>query len=120
MRISDWSSDVCSSDLIAGQNQSSLRRTNVQPTLPRNGFADLSDCDIHASASGVASGRFAIYIRFRDEASTDQCLRSVQFGLGKARIGAGDLNLSRSEEHTSELQSLMRISYAVFCLKKKK
>src|SRR3546814_20022810 len=84
MRISDWSSDVCSS--------------NVQPTLPRNGFADLSDCDIHASASGVASGRFAIYIRFRDEASTDQCLRSVQFGLGQARIGAGDLNLSRDRK----------------------
>src|SRR3546814_3584656 len=88
-------------------------------------------------------------------ASTDQCLRSVQFGLGKARIGAGDLNLSRkragllclhrpfnsrerlprphpitrldehahnprSEEHTSELQSLMRISYAVLCLTQQK
>src|SRR3546814_11879222 len=100
MRISDWSSDVCSSDLIAGQNQSSLRRTNVQPTLPRNGFADLSDCDIHASASGVASGRFAIYIRFRDEASTDQCLRYVQFGLGKRseerRVGKECVSTGRS------------------------
>src|SRR3546814_8397013 len=41
-------------------------------------------------------------------------------GWQTERIGAGDLYVIRSEEHTSELQSLLRISYAVFCLKKKK
>src|SRR3546814_3384448 len=42
------------------------------------------------------------------------------FGAGGGKKMAADYNLARSEEHTSELQSLMRISYAVFCLKKKK
>src|SRR3546814_6647179 len=43
----------------------------------------------------------------------------AQFAVGKVLLGKGRL-IARSEEHTSELQSLMRISYAVFCLKKKK
>src|SRR3546814_243942 len=44
----------------------------------------------------------------------------IHSGIGKASFPAADLRANRSEEHTSELQSLMRISYAVFCLKKKK
>src|SRR3546814_5359196 len=82
MRISDWSSDVCSSDL--------------------------SLCDGHwrAAASFAALA-----------GSTHQDMKSTPL----AGFFAGMPNLFQgSEEHTSELQSLMRISYAVFCLKKKK
>src|SRR3546814_2327432 len=46
--------------------------------------------------------------------------RREEAGMAMVRIGAPTAELDRSEEHTSELQSLMRISYAVFCLKKKK
>src|SRR3546814_4262340 len=86
MRISDWSSDVCSSDLQAvGQLQQLLEQ-----------LLDVAAADVVA---------------------LDQRLEL----LGK--IGARAVQAYqpvRSEEHTSELQSLMRISYAVFCLKKKK
>src|SRR3546814_2985277 len=88
MRISDWSSDVCSSDLLE----------------PRNPFR-------HHRRRNAACAR-----------------RRAQAPCGndmdeQGGVGIDDCFLirttARSEEHTSELQSLMRISYAVFCLKKK-
>src|SRR3546814_1175960 len=82
MRISDWSSDVCSSDL---------------PTATRLPFRR-SPPVRHIDRSG---GRFSGIPR------------------AKARSRSPTSASVRSEEHTSELQSLMRISYAVFCLKKK-
>src|SRR3546814_4432274 len=63
----------------------------------------------HGAASGVAGNRHAFEYRVRIEAQDVAVLAGARFGL----VGI------RSEEHTSELQSLMRISYAVFCLKKK-
>src|SRR3546814_4618016 len=99
MRISDWSSDVCSSDLPLD-----LSRIGVGVTLAHiaNSFAKHRAID-----------------RILDEArqvalATAACRQQrAQSDVGFAR------NLeTRSEEHTSELQSLMRISYAVFCLKK--
>src|SRR3546814_7766212 len=96
MRISDWSSDVCSSDLCG--------------LHPCGGGVDLSFCQLKARVSldrRCASG--ADTIEFRDDG------RSPLVASLPGPIETG----SRSEEHTSELQSLMRISYAVFCLKKK-
>src|SRR3546814_8575289 len=113
MRISDWSSDVCSSDLGA------LRRLQV-----------LGD------GLGVAADRLHQLLALLDRR---RLLRSGDLeadGLGRLHPGAcakdhpcrdrqgpccleDALALHRSEEHPSELQSLMRISYAVFCLKKK-
>src|SRR3546814_7444269 len=88
MRISDWSSDVCSSDLV--------RRDVTAPfRFPRFFVTNPSPCP---------------YLPGRSE-------RKVFTELSGEN--ASELN-DRSEEHTSELQSLMRISYAVFCLKKKK
>src|SRR3546814_1359464 len=89
MRISDWSSDVCSSDL----------------RIP-------GDAAVNAARLGTAAERRNIGAR------PD---RGVDAGavLGDGIAGDGDGRAGRSEEHTSELQSLMRISYAVFCLKKK-
>src|SRR3546814_4448308 len=93
MRISDWSSDVCSSDLHA----LSLARAHV---------ADMGIVVLIAFHIGVAPG--VADQRCRD-AHRAARVEDVQY---RPLIG-------RSEEHTSELQSLMRISYAVFCLKKK-
>src|SRR3546814_1634102 len=101
MRISDWSSVVCSSDLEL------LRRADARGPL------------------GSLRDRLARPIHF-DQLATDQLiLEPASFLVTRMQIGgrAFDrhaLPRDRSEEHTSELQSLMRISYAVFCLKKKK
>src|SRR3546814_6149238 len=106
MRISDWSSDVCSSDLTArrsrlrGPARAGTRRACV-------GLA-LAPAPGRTRMPGAGTGR-------RDP----QLRHQRHHRLGRVRPadpGRGD----RSEEHTSELQSLMRISYAVFCLKKKK
>src|SRR3546814_19950510 len=71
------------------------------------------------------SGRFERQVRHRQDAAAPACLRYRRADLGRRRDVAAEISpsvskASRSEEHTSELQSLMRISYAVFCLKKKK
>src|SRR3546814_4215110 len=60
-------------------------------------------------------GRHTIGVGFRDAAPIDQTT-----GIGARSLHSPSPSGARSEEHTSELQSLMRISYAVFCLKKKK
>src|SRR3546814_3607859 len=94
MRISDWSSDVCSSDLIKAvlRCQTAQRRRHSGGIVTRTRkILDSKVVRLCFLASGITE---------RNE-------------LG-ARADA------RSEEHTSELQSLMRSSYAVFCLKKKK
>src|SRR3546814_4746935 len=102
MRISDWSSDVCSSDLGA---------------------------DDRARLLGVVHHRHQQGAKPEVEILLDDLGPSCQrAGDRLDRIGGDRLDLrqqrlhgvGRSEEHTSELQSLMRISYAVFCLKKKK
>src|SRR3546814_4095012 len=97
MRISDWSSDVCSSDLVEprrhDRHPADLGAAAVYPLLER---------------ANVALALSA--------ASDLQAKRSLGMGTGD-NIPFPPAGL-RSEEHTSELQSLMRISYAVFCLKK--
>src|SRR3546814_4270146 len=102
MRISDWSSDVCSSDLKMPDPITPFIAIVPTPILPisrRRSESEASACIIDHSR------RWRVpYSHLR--------LQSVQpFRRVKS---------PRSEEHTSELQSLMRISYAVFCLKKKK
>src|SRR3546814_4661349 len=99
MRISDWSSDVCSSDLTVHRRDDRDRR------LP----AASHHIDVRRIEVRVAVHR-------RDRIRTDRRRGQVDHALAMR-----DQHLAvRSEEHTSELQSLMRISYAVFCLKKKK
>src|SRR3546814_3692231 len=98
MRISDWSSDVCSSDLSENRR---LRNELLIARARERRLAVLADENQHLRE--LLGGT-----------------RSMQLGVRLATIVDVDLDPSRSEEHTSELQSLMRISYAVFCLKKKK
>src|SRR3546814_6052127 len=113
MRISDWSSDVCSSDLqlakggparhlLAAQSRGAVVRH-----VHRRDVADLLTLAIEADVLE----RHGDARRVTGEQGQDHL---VAIGLAKM------IHLGRSEEHTSELQSLMRISYAVFCLKKKK
>src|SRR3546814_7753015 len=99
MRISDWSSDVCSSDLGGGV----LRDPG------------------HAPECVVLVPDHVVYVLGQRQDAVDRLSQHV-IGHGGNPVSGGvghDLHGRRSEEHTSELQSLMRISYAVFCLKKK-
>src|SRR3546814_9504024 len=103
MRISDWSSDVCSSDLRVRR----VRRP--QAARPRVRGHRLDD-----------GGRQLPKFAHRDGG---RYAADLAFGAGRpypAFGAASRRRAGRSEEHTSELQSLMRISSAVFCLKKKK
>src|SRR3546814_7343782 len=101
MRISDWSSDVCSSDLAGVGNAVQIRGTDANRT-EINGVSTI----------GSGAGRSGI--SFEDLPAA--LIASVEV----TKVPTAQTIEGRSEEHTSELQSLMRISYAVFCLKKKK
>src|SRR3546814_4515235 len=124
MRISDWSSDVCSSDL------------RESGKAAENAAAD-ADRGVRWAATPGADGEpcqtAQLADRIADEEDADRQPQHIRRGLGERRHaerhaeGSADekgrcarpveLRPQRSEEHTSELQSLMRISSAVFCLK---
>src|SRR3546814_5712438 len=116
MRISDWSSDVCSSDL-----EEDDRQDNVQDRYP--GHRLLGDRVIGVARLNVRPGLRERVDRGRAGTAGHAIAglheridrRILAHHLRIAATCAGD---GRSEEHTSELQSLMRISYAVFCLHK--
>src|SRR3546814_5117926 len=105
MRISDWSSDVCSSDLSFASSRIAGILASIDAANP---IKDASDA----------------------RSRLNEFTQDKSYSLGKVRIDLPYIQISsmpgkfkdyvRSEEHTSELQSLMRISYAVFCLKKNK
>src|SRR3546814_8814049 len=107
MRISDWSSDVCSSDLLA-PCPSRCRDARVCP--------DPGGCRISRAPPDSPDRWHPLQI---DPAWLDRWERHALQSCGPGRALPASQPLYRSEEHTSELQSLMRISYAVFCLKKK-
>src|SRR3546814_8914202 len=101
MRISDWSSDVCSSDLH-------------QPLQVAAAAVDI-DPGHRTSILAAQHRRAVAHLHAGDGAERDLLARRRQ-----DRQASEFADTVRSEEHTSELQSLMRTSYAVFCLKKKK
>src|SRR3546814_1325002 len=118
MRISDWSSDVCSSDLenITIVALKGDRRVNDRVYLRSYAF---NYCGVDAR---VIARNAVVVISMEMH---DRCARASAAYTLRDEIVDPDRNQGlafpapRSEEHTSELQSLMRISYAVFCLKKK-
>src|SRR3546814_4965271 len=117
MRISDWSSDVCSSDLLSCRGgQFVCTILNMSLGGAKVALSDARDC---AGGVTLLGDRFeglpAVVVWQRGR------LVGLQFKGEPATVARalGDLLPARSEEHTSELQSLMRSSYAVFCLKKK-
>src|SRR3546814_4486528 len=140
MRISDWSSDVCSSDLLISLIQRTHPNRSVEPhaSLGQVLETQLEDGELDFAIIAGPSTRTAIashsigQVQFvwvaapglyrgdhplRAQDVAGQTLVTLPNSAGTVRILDEWL---RSEEHTSELQSLMRTSYAVFCLKKKK
>src|SRR3546814_1539335 len=121
MRISDWNSDVCSSDLTGAllrpediDKMLAARKPYKQWLKTRMKRLEASLSDDPNSLDVMPPDTVATYhkmfqLTFEER---DQVLRPL--------AQAGAEAIGRSEEHTSELQSLMRNSYAVFCLKKKK
>src|SRR3546814_2569255 len=112
MRISDWSSDVCSSDLAT------VDRNNGAPAWTRR-------LAFVAASAAMPAALLALGLHGADMLGQPPSAlltpapwsaATASSFMATALLAA----LARSEEHTSELQSLMRISYAVFCLKKKK
>src|SRR3546814_2065508 len=123
MRISDWSSDVCSSDLLL---------IGTQLVTKGYHFPDLTLVGVVDADLGLGGG---------DLRASERTFQQIQQVAGRAGRGqkpgrvllqthqpeapviealvSGDSEGFRSEEHTSGIQSLMRISYAVFCLKTK-
>src|SRR3546814_4187092 len=123
MRMSDWSSDVCSSDLcrleqnlarledawpdgayvmrclLSGQTRMRANGSLPSSLLPRIKACDQRSCELDRSVGGSKRNSCPVWT---PGAWEDQSMRAIPL---------------RSEEHTSELQSLMRISYAVLCLK---
>src|SRR3546814_10720655 len=110
MRISDWSSDVCSSDLWQG------RLTEIIKT----GGANVSPLEIDDVLAMYPGIRRAQTVGVPHDTLSEMVVSCVVPQAGVALDEAAIRAFLRSEEHTSELQSLMRISYAVFCLKNKK
>src|SRR3546814_1294516 len=112
MRISDWSSDVCSSDLSHLALELAGRESRRPPRYQEEGFPARTGLRVGDGQHDGQTGTGPV---------GDELLFSIEhpatFGT---RRPAGNGGKIKSEEHTSELQSLMRISYAVFCLKKKK
>src|SRR3546814_2389696 len=140
MRISDWSSDVCSSDLIVVlhsslhslvANSATLAAAHLtDASTPPPGGTFLRDAEGRLNGVLLETAAFIIHGAM-PKPTLDQRLATLDaaqqryfaHGYTHAQDDAtlfGDIAFfTRSEEHTSELQSLMRISYAVFCLKKK-
>src|SRR3546814_3198416 len=136
MRISDWSSDVCSSDLLE-------MLLDEEPLPPKVIFAEtlrrcqersvISEQDVKDLRKLMTLRNPLSHFRANDDPATlmqrvlqtrqspqSHLLRDTTFAISMAiRLLSLPAFRLRSEEHTSELQSLMRISYAVFCLKKK-
>src|SRR3546814_4178377 len=133
MRISDWSSDVCSSDLK--RHEIGARADREQRRIAVGGVKDVAREPRHPHAADRADG--AADADHRSHRAARENVRRQRIEIGRERLVRGgrkpdhqhrdpdavdrlrEEDRQRSEEHTSELQSLMRISYAVFCLKKK-
>src|SRR3546814_2515294 len=116
MRISDWSSDVCSSDLGCADGLHLLARREERtggadhPLIPRQPGGDGDPAFADLSQRHGAALHLVVLVHNHDKGARRIALHR---GFRKQRL------VRRSEEHTSELQSLLRNSYAVFCLKKK-
>src|SRR3546814_3456061 len=106
MRISDWSSDVCSSDLQAAQL--AMEEQQIHP-IP--GLVD--------TQAPLPPDEGEAFTQLQQEVFQPLNQGRFQVGFRILVLEVEELQHIRSEEHTSELKSLMRTSYAVFCLKKK-
>src|SRR3546814_7768773 len=124
MRIIDRSSDVCSSDLSIALLLDREQETKLSLSAPLIAPELWANVDAKRALAGASRAQREAYAR-----TLVRQLKGAYYGAIEAASAAGILEASekllaenvrvRSEEHTTELQSLMRISYAVFCSKKK-
>src|SRR3546814_7679921 len=123
MRISDWSSDVCSSDLLSATTTSNVVTYPVVVTVDNAdgtllpGLTVNAEIEVSKRDDVLKVANAALRYKPSDDAAGGPAPRTRG---GGGMVDDLTRTAARSEEHTSELQSLMRISYAVFCLKKKK
>src|SRR3546814_8347969 len=140
MRISDWSSDVCSADLIAGLPRTVAQAKRCDLLLGKGVMTvgDRHQPSVQAHEAATArpaeqpgvdvldpldqrqlqqSTLARIFLEPQGGNHLDDALRLLALSGPTSRMIVDDIG-QRSEEHTSELQSLLRISYAGFCLKK--
>src|SRR3546814_4254933 len=135
MRISDWSSDVCSSDLISNKVMPSLAYGGKSCSLKFKAEVQESYLQGKQRGPNQSPGYAPAVSSWSAGLKVVRCIGYDDGAKDARRIGKSEDQryiyvyplreyhmdrLARSEEHTSELQSLMRSSYAVFCLKKKK
>src|SRR3546814_6357921 len=121
MRISDWSSDVCSSDLVAGNDR------RFGPDGNRTGYVERAVEVDQQPRIGAEEGGGVEHLREPPGKRRGADIpgdMAIEIRRAQAQPPIAGWNMvgrmfARSEEHTSELQSLMRIPYAAFCLKKK-
>src|SRR3546814_4915119 len=136
MRISDWSSDVCSSDLPNNMDYVSFLANTLYADAAAQAAVQNFDAVISLYQEALPQWRKIVAAKPAD-ANSRNILAGMLVQLGNKSLSGQDkatangyykeatelarksATAARSEEHTSELQSLMRISYAVFCLKKK-
>src|SRR3546814_2271852 len=124
MRISDWSSDVCSSDLddrrqfvLAGDWENDIADApgwivdRSAGNLDQESLLAIDPLDVFRDIAHHLAFRARSDLMDRPDQQVDHRIRKLSFPRHQIN------GIERSEEHTSELQSLMRISYAVFCLK---
>src|SRR3546814_5073394 len=131
MRISDWSSDVCSSDLerlpghLFRDDEREIatdgRELRQRPCARHGAFAQRHEIDFEgdhrmAQVQRTLQARMQLADPANQDAVAEDVGRASRVAPDRLR---GPVVETRSEAHTSALQSLMRISYAVFCLKKK-
>src|SRR3546814_5779630 len=131
MRISDWSSDVCSSDLVfvvanrVHPNALEISRKDFEQSIEHK-IDVLIPADPKLAAQAAKLGKtLAEVAKGNRIGHALENMMQLAMGAGEESVegniaGRNGKSLLRSEEHTSELQSLMRNSYAVSCLKKKK
>src|SRR3546814_2978913 len=121
MRISDWSSDVCSSDLLRAACVGAAFDLPVRVPVGNGETAEAHAILEHiGDEAAVASDLASLPAREAEHHRRDAVFehRAIGQAVDVAQFLLADVGI-RSEEHTSELQSLMRLSYAVFCLKQK-
>src|SRR3546814_5133917 len=111
MRISDWSSDVCSSDLLVVERRAHLGGNAFSEPDPETGI------EVHRYGAHIFHTNNLRVWNWVQRFCAWEPYEHRVFTRHGGRVFP--MPISRSEEHTSELQSLMRISYAVFCLKQK-
>src|SRR3546814_8806131 len=118
MRISDWSSDVCSSDLfVTGGNGQSRLQGGAQDSRSVNIFIDGVGQKDYVLKNGVTGQDSTQGTPFPQLAVGEYRVLSSNYKAEFDQVSSVAITAVRSEEHTSELQSLMRRSYAAFCLK---